>query len=205
MDAGQIHMLVQFFKTLADEKRLHIIGLLTDREMRVAELAEALELSEPTISHHLKILREMGLVNLRIDGTSHYYRLSTDMMKRLKRQVDQLESLEVPVQRTERDDLEWIEALDFGEDDKKVLRDYTAEGRLTQIPVKQKKLLVILNWLDTLFEESRFYTEAEVNEIIGAVHHDYVTLRRCMIDFGYLRRERGGGQYWKSPVAESFT
>ena len=86
--------------------------------------------------------------------------------------------------------------------DKKVLRDYTREGRLTKIPSKQKKLLAVLRWLVGYFEPDCTYTEREVNDIIAQVHDDYATLRRDLVDFGFLRRERGGGQYWLTPEDE---
>lgn len=59
--------------------------------------------------------------------------------------------------------------------------------------------MIILCWLVSLFEKDRFYTELEVNEILKEVYEvDFVALRRDLIDFGFLRRERGGGKYWKA-------
>lgn len=87
-----------------------------------------------------------------------------------------------------------------------MLRAYTVSGRLTRLPTKQKKRNVILRWLATLFQPDRRYAEAEVNEVIKAVYeNDYVALRRDLIDMGYLRRERGGGNYWLTPVEEGIT
>ena len=54
--------LLGFFKAMADESRLRIIGLLAHRERSVQELAAALDLKEPTVSHHLAILKAQGLV-----------------------------------------------------------------------------------------------------------------------------------------------
>jgi hypothetical protein len=71
---------------------------------------------------------------------------------------------------------------------------------MTHLPAKRKKLLVILRWLASLFQADRLYSEAEVNAVLKAVYEeDYVSLRRELVDYGYLRRERGGGKYWLAP------
>ena len=65
-----------------------------------------------------------------------------------------------------------------------------------RLPVRQKKLEVILRWLATLFEPERLYTEAGVNAILKQVYpNDHVSLRRDLVDLGYLRRDRAGGKY----------
>ncbi len=82
-----------------------------------------------------------------------------------------------------------------------MLQEYTRGGRLIRLPAKQKKMIVILRWLATLFQPGRLYSEVEVNEILKRVYaDDFVSLRRDLVDFGYLRRERGGGKYWLAPV-----
>ncbi|NJL95437.1 MAG: winged helix-turn-helix transcriptional regulator [Anaerolineae bacterium] len=62
--------LLQLSKALADESRLRILVLLCQAERSVGELAELLDLKEPTISHHLARLRQVGLVNLRAEAPS---------------------------------------------------------------------------------------------------------------------------------------
>jgi DNA-binding transcriptional ArsR family regulator len=54
--------LARVFKALGDENRLRIIAALDDREHCVCELARQLDIPQPTLSHHLKILRDTGLV-----------------------------------------------------------------------------------------------------------------------------------------------
>jgi ArsR family transcriptional regulator len=64
------------FKALADPTRVGIVNALSAAdEVCVCNLTEAFELSQPTISHHLKILREAGLVESSRRGTWAYYRL----------------------------------------------------------------------------------------------------------------------------------
>jgi hypothetical protein len=94
-------------------------------------------------------------------------------------------------------DNKWIENLQLQDSEKSILQEYTVNRKLTHLPSKQKKLLIILSWLASLFEKDRLYTELEVNEILKEVYkEDFVSLRRDLIDFGLLRRERGGGKYW---------
>ena len=64
------------FKALADPTRVAIVNRLSGAEMLcVCDLTAAFELSQPTISHHLKILRDAGLVEVERRGTWAYYRL----------------------------------------------------------------------------------------------------------------------------------
>lgn len=64
------------FKALGDESRQRIIGLLTVREMCVCELMSALKMTQPTTSHHLKILEDAEIVKSRKDGKWVFYSLS---------------------------------------------------------------------------------------------------------------------------------
>jgi DNA-binding transcriptional ArsR family regulator len=189
--------LAQFFKTLADETRLKIAGLATSREYRVSDLAQELGLTEPTISHHVTRLREVGLLNLNQVGTNRYYRLNGDMLARMLDHAANLAAI-VRKQPQPRPDMSWVDDLDLDEQDRKVLRNYCVGQRLKQIPTKEKKLVAVLRWLATRFEPGRTYTEREVNAIIEEVHPDYAMLRRELVDFHFLERQGGGGTYWRA-------
>ena len=63
----------RFFKALADETRLRILKLLEVREMCVCEVMVALDLTQPTASHHLGILENAGLVKDRKEGKWVFY------------------------------------------------------------------------------------------------------------------------------------
>lgn len=184
-----------YLKALADDTRLRMVGLLAEREYTVRELAAALAIKEPSVSHHLSKLRSIHMVNLRTEGTQRFYRINAETLQAFKDGMQHIEKLspELP-----EDDNAWINDLpeDFTEADRKVLHDYTYAGRLRQIPSKAKKLLVILRWLAAQFEADVIYTEQQVNAIITRYHDDYATLRRSLISYGYLRRERGGSKYW---------
>jgi hypothetical protein len=81
--------------------------------------------------------------------------------------------------------------------DQRVLRNFlTDDGRLSTIPSKQSKLLVVLDRLAQEFEPGRTYAEAEVNQILLRFHPDYAALRRYLVENGFMTRE--DNVYWRS-------
>lgn len=68
-----MNSILDIFKALADEGRLRILRSIVQAELSVAELVQALEMPQSTVSRHLKPMREAGLVESRRDGTSVYY------------------------------------------------------------------------------------------------------------------------------------
>jgi len=198
MNEGQRHDLLRLLKALGQEQRLKMVGFMGKRERAVGEIAEFLELSEPTVSHHIGRLREVGLLTLRMDGNQRFYRLDRKRIETFKSYAAAIDSppTETPVEEA---DNRWIEALNWDHAAKKVLYTYTSNGRLQQIPKKRKKLLVILRWLATLFQVGERYSEEEVSNKLTAVHDDYASLRRYLVEYGFMHRERGGGDYWLAP------
>ena len=67
---------------------------------------------------------------------------------------------------------------------------------LRNFPPKEKKKVVILRQIAALFSQETRYTEKEVNGILQAVFHDYVTLRRYLIEYGFMDRTVSGSEYW---------
>lgn len=81
-DAGR---LASYFKALADPTRVAIVSrLAVAEEVCVCDLTSAFELSQPTISHHLRVLRDAGLVDSTRRGTWAYYRLVPDALDSLR-------------------------------------------------------------------------------------------------------------------------
>ena len=72
------------FKALADPTRVAIVNRLAAGECCVCDLNAAFELSQPTISHHLRVLREAGLVESSRRGTWAYYRLVPESVQQLR-------------------------------------------------------------------------------------------------------------------------
>lgn len=71
------------FRVLSDPARLRAVAALAEREMCVHELARQLGMSQPAVSHHLRILRDMRLVSYRRAGRHAFYRLDDDHVRRL--------------------------------------------------------------------------------------------------------------------------
>jgi len=76
VDEKSIRKQCRFFKALGDETRLRILTILQMREMCVCEIMVALELTQPTASHHLGILENAGLVESRKEGKWVFYRIA---------------------------------------------------------------------------------------------------------------------------------
>jgi DNA-binding transcriptional ArsR family regulator len=179
----QMTHILSFFKALADESRLKIVGALASEERTVEELASLLQLRAPTVSHHLSKLKEVGLVSMKSEGTTHIYQLNVDELRQLSKQVLSLETIGV-------DDSIAIDAWE-----RKVLNDFFEGQRLKEIPASRKKREVVLRWLADQFEHDRQYPEKEVNTVIGRHHPDFATLRRELIGAQLLNRENA--VYWR--------
>jgi DNA-binding transcriptional ArsR family regulator len=179
--------LLDFFKALADESRLKIVGVLAQRSASVGELADLLDLKEPTVSHHLRKLREVGLVSVQQDGTTRRYRLETSSLEEMSKNL------------LSTDAIEQSAPVDLEDYDRKVLAAFVEGETLKAIPAQRKKRDVILRWLLDRFEPGERIPETEVNERIQRSHWDSAWLRREMVDAGMLERERG--VYWR-PASE---
>lgn len=71
------------FAVLAEPQRRRILDLLIEAERPVGELVKATELSQPAVSKHLRVLREAGLVDVRIDAQRRIYSVTPDPLQAL--------------------------------------------------------------------------------------------------------------------------
>ena len=69
------------FEVLADRHRRRILDLLRDGEQTVGNLTEALGITQPGVSKHLRVLRQAGLVEVRADAQRRLYRLRTEPLR----------------------------------------------------------------------------------------------------------------------------
>ncbi|MFJ2173350.1 ArsR/SmtB family transcription factor [Streptomyces sp. NPDC101062] len=86
LDEDQATDLAKVFKALGDPVRLRLLSMIASRaggEVCVCDLTPAFDLSQPTISHHLKLLKQAGLIDSERRGTWVYYRLLPQMTDRL--------------------------------------------------------------------------------------------------------------------------
>ena len=184
MPEDHLQPVLRFFKSLADASRLRMLGILAGGERSVEELAALLDLRPPTVSHHLAILRDLGLVSMRADGNLHVYRLDEEALRALSRDVLSLERVAAFADSVEAEAWE-----------RKVLRDFFDGERLKEIPASRKKRAVILRRLAHEFQPGLRYRETEVNEVLKRHHADPATLRRELVGAGLLQRAHS--VYWR--------
>ncbi|MFT4039149.1 MAG: metalloregulator ArsR/SmtB family transcription factor [Thermomicrobiales bacterium] len=172
MDDERLERFSALFKALADPVRLRILGCLAERPYAGHELAAQVGLTPPTISHHMRKLTEAGLVTAVAEAQSRIYSLRTETLR---------EMAKTPASANE----------DSPDADDKVVRAFFDGERLKQIPAQRKKRVAVLKHLLTRFEPHREYPEKEVNAILKAAHEDFATLRRELVDYGFMTREKG--------------
>jgi predicted transcriptional regulator len=179
--------LLLFFKALADANRLKIVGLLAQQPYSVEELAALLDLKPSTVSHHLAKLTEAGLVSARADSYYNIYELDEKALENKAHNLFSQKNLTAS-----------IADVDVDAYDRKVITDYSRkDGSLETIPTQRKKLDAILRYVVKAFETGKRYSEKKVNEILGRFHEDTASLRRELVGSGLMKREGGGGDYWR--------
>ncbi len=80
-DDEYLYDLAELFRIFGDSTRIKILFALLDDEMNVSEMADILKLSQSSISHQLRILKDAKLVKFRRDGKSMYYSLDDDHVR----------------------------------------------------------------------------------------------------------------------------
>jgi biotin operon repressor len=175
-----IHDLAALLKVIADETRLRILGLLASEPQTGKALAESLELSPPTISHHMRKLVDAGVVIATSDAQRQWYRLNSELL---------LASRKIPLEPTSG----VAASPGMDEDERfrvKVIRDFFVDGRLKEIPAQRKRRVVVLQRIVETFDPSQSYSEREINDLLRPFHPDFATLRRELIDYGFMTRDR---------------
>jgi hypothetical protein len=174
MESTRVEELSSLFKALADPARLRILGLLAERTHAGHELADRLALTPPTISHHMRRLVAAHLVDVVPDAQSRIYSLRTSAIREISEAVL---SDGAPQPASEEEDA--------------VIRAFFDGPRLRQIPASRKKRVIVLRRLLERFAPDRSYPESEVNELLREAHEDVATLRRELVDYGFMIRDRG--------------
>jgi biotin operon repressor len=170
-----------FFKALADETRLKLVGLLAREPYSGEALAELLKVKPATISHHLAKLGAAGLVETAQDGHAKLYALKFSAVRALAERLLRREALP-----------QMAEAVDPARYERKVLKNFLKpDGALKEIPAQQKKLQIVLRHLLAAFEPERDYPEPEVNAVLSRYHPDTASLRRALISYKLMKRANG--------------
>ena len=168
-------------RLLADPGRLAVAGALaaTERGLDADALASSTGLGLREVTRAVARLASAGLV---ADERRGAVRLRRDVLADLAR-------------RAAPDDA----AVDHGTGDRdaeRVLRTFLVDGRLVALPAQRAKRLVVLDWVARAFEVGRQVPEVEVNAVLRVWTEDYTSLRRALVDEGFLSRE--AGVYWRS-------
>lgn len=80
---------------------------------------------------------------------------------------------------------------------KKVLESYLNEdGSLKNYPSKEKKKIIVLEEIMKNFNRGKKYSEKEVNRILERIYEDYVTIRRALVEYGFIDRNTNCSEYW---------
>jgi DNA-binding MarR family transcriptional regulator len=182
--SDEMKSLVVLGRALSDLTRIRILGLLAARSMYGQELAQALEVAPPTISHHMEPLVSAGLVKVRRENNYHYYELDSERIQQLAETTQQVAKMlfasePLPPRSEER---------------ARVVATFIRDGRLVSIPAQYKKRRYIMEEIARSFEWGRLYDEKGVNAMLRAFNDDVASLRREMIDQRIMMRENG--RYW---------
>lgn len=79
----------------------------------------------------------------------------------------------------------------------KILKSYFDEtGRIKNYPAKEKRKIIVLEQVSTNFKKGKIYSEIEMNRILARLYDDHATLRRALIEYGFMERDHEGNHYW---------
>ena len=187
--------LVNPFAALADETRLQILQLLAEGEMLAQDIIARMDLSQSSISRHLKMLVSTGLVlERRAEGANKRYRLDPTRVEWIWTALRRLLAGQPAAEATVRDE----QALELR-------RFLDAEGRVVIWPARQRDRDLVLDYLASHFargatptERGREYEEREINHILSRWDRslDPATLRRILFETRRLARTTDGRSYW---------
>jgi len=177
----EMEFLAAALHSLGDPSRLRIVGLLAIRPRYGEELAEILELSAATVSHHLGRLREGRLVRSFKEPPYIRYELEPGALSRLSQFLNAA--------------AQWPES--FGLPTEEALMEQTLraildeEGRLTSLPHSPRHRTLVLRWLALHFDAGRIYPEREVRRVLLELCSDPDGMRRELVDRGFFQQEGG--------------
>ncbi|MCT2344104.1 metalloregulator ArsR/SmtB family transcription factor [Niallia taxi] len=176
----QLDRLVAFHKTIGDPTRIRIISLLAAKPWNGQALAGKLGLTAPTITHHLKKLREINVVYERREKNTIYFYLNKSVITHQADALIKLFQFEKGVDEVEVTNEEAAKIID---------NFIGADGKLKNIPAQRKKKLIIFRHIVKGLKEGKKYEEKELNDYIKRYFDDYATIRREFIINHFMYRE----------------
>lgn len=175
--------LVRLFKGLADPVRLRMLAAMVDRPRCGQDLAAEIGLSPATISHHLRVLSDAGLLTETRQAPYTFFQLDLEPLQRAVKAVStprRVKELAAP-------------AADPNDDTRDVLRAFFDGPRLLSIPAQRRKKEIVFEELLRRLPRRKEYREQELNRFIEVANPDFCTIRRELIMGKYM--ERDGGVY----------
>jgi biotin operon repressor len=172
--------LVRLFKGLADPTRLRMIAAMVDRPRCGQDLAAEVGVSPATVSHHLRVLSEAGLLRETRQTPYVFYQLDLEQLQGAVKSVSSPKRVR---------ELATASAVD--DDTRDVLRAFFDGPRLISLPVQRRKKEIVLEEMLRRLPRRREYREPELNKFIEVVFQDFCTIRREWIMGGYMEREAG--------------
>ena len=183
-ESDPVEPLIALASALLDTDRLRIAAALVGQTANRMELERVTGLSHRDLLRHLDILQLHKIVKL---------------VEPAPRQPDQYTPYELNLEafRAARQAMGKYKGVKPRPTDARelVLETFMPGGKLTAIPRKQDQIVTILDVIARKFEPEKRYTEREVNVILEDINEDYCTIRRFLVDYGYL--SRSGGIYEK--------
>ena len=165
----------EILRALADPERLAVAGALARGPRRAAELAAELGIAVDRVRRHLNRLATVGLARVGADRRTHT--LLPETLRQVAQEVGPSREPGMALGAVDREE-------------ETVLRQYFRSGRLQEIPARAgRKRRIVLTRLALEFDVGIHYAERTVNAILTRFHPDYATLRRYLVDEGFLDRE----------------
>ena len=174
--------LIALASALLDTDRLRVAAALVAGPANRMELSQATGIGHKDLLRQLDLLQEFGLVKLkepapRQPDAYSPYELNTEAFRAARQAMGKYKGVK-PRPRDAR---------------LLTLETFLPGGKLVAFPRKNDQMITVLNEVVQKFEPEKRYDERDVNVILEEVNEDYCTIRRLLVDYGYM--ERSGGVY----------
>ena len=145
-DEGHFQRIADIFRQLGDPSRIRIFWLLCHCEECVVNIADMVEMSSPAVSHHLRVLKDSGLLDSRRDGREVYYRAADAPQSRLLHEmIEQVMDVACPQWREEAEQVKIIREI----------HDHLTEHMEQRVTIEELSHRYLINptTLKTVFKE----------------------------------------------------
>ncbi len=177
-DSG-LQPLITVAGALLDLDRIKIVAVLADGPANRMQLHEATGLSHRDLLRHIDNMQQAGIIkpvgDVRQPDAYTPYELDLKAFSDARKALGKYKG--VKARPTDTREL--------------VLDTFLRGGKLSAFPKKHEQIVIVLEEIARKFEPEKQYAERDVNVILEEVDQDYCTLRRALVDYGYLNRSRG--------------